>query len=547
MKFRMILFMVCVVLLSQCKKTEINSPVEKVLKSSLSGISASASSALWPTSNLIDKDSTTCWSSNTHTSAAYTEYAAISFSSATINYVQMMPRYYSGTAFCFPVVFNIYYKSGSSWVLKSSYTSFPTPTSDWIILPFTSSVVTTGIKIEATTLGADNVGNYAFQLGGLDAGYNSAYASLNFVSNNGASLQNEIRNVGSGAFNPSKISNWNFDYRMPLIAPGAGNNIYAPSVVYNGAWNVYFGGWDAVAVHDQVSITVSSDNFLTFGTHYVQVANGVFNHVNNENVIKKPDGTWLMYYTTLATLNKPGYATSPSGVGWTPSAGNTSYLITMSGYSNWANADVNGSNVIYLENGVYHLYFTDFTTSMAVHHATSTNGTSFTYTGDVLNENVVCQDVKMFTYNGTKYYLLGMHCNGNFVGWSMGTSPTAFAASQVLTNNQGADDRYITSMGFVTNGTRLYGILYGAGAVSTLDRNRIYAKWLQKKVIFISRDGATRWGDIEQAYGPDRIKLFMSKNVITGRYYIYDSDGSTLLYTSPLLTIRSGDIWQYNL
>lgn len=553
MNFKLFYLVASVSILTSCENytlSKIDSVTHNKLKV-LSNINVIASSSIWPITNLIDNDSLSCWSSNIQPTSNAVEYVILNFESTSINYIQMMPRYISGNAVGFPTAFKIYYKSGNSWILNSTYTAFPNPYSDWIILPFTSSVVTAGIKIETTKLSVDNVGNYVFQLGGITAGFNSDYSIINFVGNNGISLQNEIRNVGSGIFDPNKLSNWNFDYRSPLLAPNAGNNIYAPNIVYNnGAWNIYYGGWDYVAVHDQVSITVSLDSFLTFGARYIQIANGVFHHVNNENVIKKPDGTWLMYYTTLpsptSNINKPGYATSTNGVSWSPNAGNNNFLLSMNGYINWTGANLNGSNVLYFENGVYHLYFTDFSVPV-IHHATSSNGINYTYNGIALNETEIAQDLKMFNYNGVKYYLLAMHLNDNFVRLSMGTDLNTFTASQILTSNVGAADRYITSTGFVSDGTRLYGILYGAGSVTSLDKNRIFAKWLQKKVIFISGDGLTRWGDIERAYGPDRIKLFMSKELLTGHFYIYDTDGSTLLFTSPLVTIRSGDIWQYNL
>jgi len=59
--------------------------------------------------------------------------------------------------------------------------------------------------------------------------------------------------VGSGIFDPMKISNWLPDARSPIIAPSPGGtcpdaygNIYNPTVVSNGptSWNIYYGGWD---------------------------------------------------------------------------------------------------------------------------------------------------------------------------------------------------------------------------------------------------------------------------------------------------------------
>ena len=73
-----------------------------------------------------------------------------------------------------------------------------------------------------------------------------------------------MNNIGSDTFNISKLSNWHYDIRFPLINPqNTGNyqNIYAANIVNNGEtnWNIYFGGWDGLSTpHDCVSITVSS-------------------------------------------------------------------------------------------------------------------------------------------------------------------------------------------------------------------------------------------------------------------------------------------------
>jgi hypothetical protein len=553
----------CLICLTGCERTIVQSPEtvtgKKISKQStdIAISSVAASSALWSASYLYDNDTTTIWSSNVHASTSNTEWVAYWFNGFyDVNYIELMPRYGSSGAMCFPVTFNVYYSNGSSWVLVSSYTSFPTPQADWVILPLSSTVNTNGIHVVATTLGVDNYNNAAFQLGEVGAGYNAGYNTFNFVGNNGVSQENEIRNVGSGSFNPNKLSNWNYDYRNPIMTAqsGGNSNIYAPNVVYNGAWNIYFGGWDGTTDgHDRVSISVSYDNFLTFGAHSVMIDKGVMNHCNNETVIKQSNGTWLMYYTTLQyspALNKPAYATSSDGASWTPNAGSTSYLINMSGYNNWSNADVNGSNVIYYENGTYHLYFDDFNYastghSLAVNHATSTDMVNFTYTGNVLNEGWIAQDVKLLNYNSTNYYLMCLQLNTSSLRYSLGTSPTSFSASQQLLTNLSSADQYITSGGFVVNNNRLYGVLYGAGPSTSLSQNSIHAKWLQKKVIFVSNNGSTRWGDVEKAYGPDRIKLYMNANVLTGHFYVYDTDGTTLLFTSPPVTIRSGDIWQY--
>ncbi|MBN9385507.1 MAG: hypothetical protein J0H74_32440 [Chitinophagaceae bacterium] len=569
MKYRNLLVIICLLIVwGGCKKASVRTSQRGTTlpraitwqPTDIPVTSVATSSQLWSNAALKDSSATTVWSSNTRSDVNSTEWVAYWFNGFhDVNYIKMLPRYDHTGAQGFPVKFDIYWSNGSSWVLSRSDTAFPNPQTEWVILPLPATVNTNGIRIVATKLGKDDYGNIVFQLAEVGAGYDAGLNNFTWQGNNNTNRENEIRSVGSGTFNPNKISNWNYDARNPIITANAGgnSNVYAPYIVSNGgAWNIYFGGWDGTTDgHDRISITVSNDNFLSFNPHALMIDHGVMTHVNNETVMKKPDGSWLMYYTTLPgspQLNKPAYATSTNGVNWTPNAGSASYLITMNGYPNWSLADVNGSNVIYYENGVFHLYFNDFNytntgNAFAVHHATSTDMINFTYTGDVLPEGLVAQDVKKFTYNSTGYYMMALHLNGSFLKYSLGASPTNFSASQQLLTNLSNADKYITSAGYVAKDNRLYGVLYGAGPVSSLDHNAIHAKWLQKKVIFISDGTGARWGDVERAYGPDRIRLYMNTDIETGHFYIYDTDGTTLLYTSPALTMRSGDIWNYNL
>jgi hypothetical protein len=102
----------------------------------------------------------------------------------------------------------------------------------------------------------------------------------------------------------------------------------------------------------------------------------------------------------------------------------------------------------------------------------------------------------------------------------------------------------MVSCGFVQDANKLIGCLYGAGAVSSLDQNRIFARWLQRMTLF--SNASVRWGDIEDSNGPDKTRVYMAsgQNVETGQIQIFAEDGSTLEYTSPQLTILAGDIWE---
>jgi hypothetical protein len=524
-------------------------------------ISASSTYPTWDASNAIDSNTATSWSSARHLSSNGVEFVQFYFSGAVdINYVKLTPRYGSNNAgLCFPLNFTIYYYTGSSWVAAKSVTNFANPQKSDnydlpVIIPLPVTVHASGIKIEVTGLRADGP-NYYFQLAEVAAGFDDGFNHFKWTGNDNAVRQNRINNAGSDSFNPDRIFNWTQDDRDPIIrgtTNAINSNIYAPNIVYNGGnWHIYYGGWDNTSVkNDRIFTTVTYDDFLTFGTHTLVIGNGDRLHVNNETVLKKPDGSWLMYYTSLpqnSVANKPSFATSPDGIAWAPNTGSGNAFLNMANYPNWATADVNGSNVGYLENGTYHLYFNDFATRpRAVHHAVSTDGINFNYTGDALAENLVAQDVKAFTYNNATYYLMGMHHNRQELRYSLSNSLTSFPASSFLLGNYNAADLYIVSMGFVTNANRLYGIIYGAGPTGDLSHNSLHARWLTKKIIFISDRTNARWGDIERAYGPNQVVLYMSTVMETGRFYVYDTDGTTLLYTSPQVTMRSGDVWTYN-
>lgn len=507
---------------------------------------------------ITDRSSITYWRSAQHDSPDAMEWISYTFSeSKQINYVKLLPVYSKGKAINFPVKFGIYSLDGDGWKLLNSYERFPVSAGDWLVLPLTKKISTKAIRIMGTRLGGAGGKALSFQLAEATAGYDEGFNHLTFIENNSLSKRNEIRNIGSGSFDPTKMSNWHYDVRNPIITanPGGNSNIYAPNVIENGeGWNVYFGGWDgSIDGHDRISLTTTMDDFLSFSSHQVMIDNGDMIHVNNEAVIRRPDGKWHMLYTTLALdpqINKPGYAVSVDGINWEPAVADTAHLVKMDKYSNWDIADVNGSNVPFYENGTYHFYFNDFNFAnnghaFAVHHAISTDLIHFNYTNDVLQEELVAQDVKRFDVGGTPWYLMVLHINGKELRYSLGSGPTDFAPSQQLLTNQNGADRYIVSAGWIAKNNRLYGVLYGAGAVPSLDRNAINAKWLQKEVIFIDDATQQQLGRQAKAHGPDKLILDLKKDMYTGKFYVYDTDGSTLLFTSPKVTIRAGDVWNY--
>ncbi|MEO8799757.1 MAG: hypothetical protein ABI551_17820, partial [Polyangiaceae bacterium] len=521
-------------------------PTSATLASATSS-SVSAPASEWAAAHVIDGNVATLFGSAVHGAASAAESLTVSFAEAPINHVTLTPRYAaSGLALGFPSSFTLTAIDGGVETLLATYTSFPTPhRGDAIVLALPKPTKATGLRLDASVLGQDDVGNFVFQLADVAVGSDPGFSGLRWVSNDGSSGRMAVTNAGSEDLDrPDQIGHWDYDRRDVVVAPQAGTleNIYAPSIVSTGgsSWDVFFGGWDGSTTgNDRIYRTTTGDDFASFGAHALVIDNGVFIHTNNDCTLHVGGVDWRMIYTTYdGSTNKPATSTSTDGATWTPNAGTTSTLITMSGYPNWATADVNGGNVVVKDAaGLWHLYFIDFQKFGNVFHATSADFHAFTYQGSYLAESKVINDLKGFSYGGSTYWVGAYHFNGQHVWLTVSESLMAAPASTVAFDNAGSADMYIVAVGLVQNGARLYGALYGAGAVTTLDHNRIFAEWLQKKVIFAN--SSVRWGDVERAKGPDEVDVLTAEasSLETGRFEIYDTDNVRLLYRSPKVTM----------
>ena len=135
------------------------------------------------------------------------------------------------------------------------------------------------------------------------------------------------------------------------------------------------------------------------------------------------------------------------------------------------------------------------------------------------------------------------------------TPPSSWPASSILFEHADASDQYIVSCGLVVDGASrvLRGALYGAGAVPTLDHNRVFATWLQRRAVFRSADNTTAFGLAGgvQSRGADVVAMPMSVGAaVAGRWYLYDADYAdekqpgTLLAVSDEVQVAAGDVWR---
>jgi len=98
----------------------------------------------------------------------------------------------------------------------------------------------------------------------------------------------------------------------------------------------------------------------------------------------------------------------------------------------------------------------------------------------------------------------------------------------------------------VVRDNRPLGVLYGAGAVPELNRNRIFARWLQKRVVFTSNSG-TRI-EPESALGPDRQILRIPEGMDrAGTLQVFAEDGQTPIGEPIPGTLNPGTVHELNI
>ena len=310
----------------------------------------------------------------------------------------------------------------------------------------------------------------------------------------------EVTGVEAGAFEPRiwQAGTLNFipDLRSPLLEPldGRFRNIYAPSAVETpGGYRVFYGAWDGVPTgNDRIYSTLTDAQFTRFIERHAVIVPGAYTHVCNVNALRSEDGGFTLFATVypIAGLNKPAFIRSDaSGTNWNGARGEPCTvqprdIVDIAGYS-YTNADINGMSVLLREDGGYRLYFGDFRNPVGTFRATSQNGRRYTLDGKVLSGPGYVNDLKKFQVGTAAYYLMGLHENGPRLWQTVSTNGLSFPPVRTLLTNLDATDAYIVALGWVTRGSqekpgrRLRGVLYGAGPVPGLNRNSIYARWLQ--------------------------------------------------------------------
>ena len=195
----------------------------------------------------------------------------------------------------------------------------------------------------------------------------------------------------------------------------------------------------------------------------------------------------------------------------------------MDGYAKFDRADMNGMNALLFEDGMYRLYFGDFAAPGHVHRASSQDGKAFKYDGTCLDSPHMVNDIKKFRQGNQAWYLMGLHANGDRLWYALSQDGMKFGPERELAANLGTEDKYVVAIGWVIRDQHLLGFLYGAGQVPELNRNRIFGRWLQKKLVFTNTAGNPL--RVVGALGPDRQIVQVKDDPVEAKLQIISEDG----------------------
>jgi len=269
------------------------------------------------------------------------------------------------------------------------------------------------------------------------------------------------------------------------------------------------------------------------------IDHGAFIHVNNVNVQRLADGSLHMMCTTYPdqnNLNKPAYFFSPDGNTWNgspqPYQAQLSDVVDIQGYAKFQSGDFNGANVLLWDGKTWTLYFSNWNDqgpTGTLYRATTDSLPAFQLQGVTMNTIHAVQEVKIFQSGGESWYVMGLHDNTSSIWYSLSSDGISFAKEKTLFSSlPSGEDRYIVSMGFVTSGNQLLGVVYGAGADPALDQNRVFARWLQEKVVITDSSDVPQ--SAQGAYGPDRLWFQAPPSgSVQGTITVYAEDGLTPL------------------
>lgn len=371
--------------------------------------------------------------------------------------------------------------------------------------------------------------------------------------------------LGAADFRPAlwqaDTLHWVADLQYPLFAPKPGHNrnIYAASSVEEPwGWRVFYSAWDGTDHgNDCLYEGKTTDRFLTFTDRKMVVSHGEFKHVSNASAQKLLDGTYELLGTSEGSSNPPSDKPSEKPVVFESKDGDhfdgdtIPYEAKHSDnlpldYPDYDTDHFNGANVLFRDGNTTHFIFHEWIHDKNdIYWAEGKDPWHLKVGGIALHDTILASnDLRKFTVGGKDWYLLALYHKsdvGGFTGrdsehlwFSLSNDARTFAKEQHMVDAQGRPDKFIFSVNFVSQGSKLLGILYGASENAATDKNSIYATWVQKLPLLVALKGYHLGNGgvypADGALGPDRQRFTLpAGKPFDGTLDLFDDDGKTPL------------------
>lgn len=249
----------------------------------------------------------------------------------------------------------------------------------------------------------------------------------------------------------------------PIMVPSLdseGDNIYAPCVIFDSHYKMWYGG-QASDGHDRIHHATSKDG-INWLKHGVVVDNGSSEHVNDPSVVKTGKG-YFMYYSDAGDDKCIHLAHSFGGEKW-----QTIGCVLGTSAGGWDSAEVARPSVLY-EGGVFKLWYdgSDGKNKRAG-YAVSEDGLNFEKIGPVLDHAgaVNVQHIR------DKYFMLFESGEGTWI--ATGDNETGFGDKRLLIPKSGHEnDAFGHVTPYLFHHDSRTAIFLGMATIKQWCRNRI--------------------------------------------------------------------------
>lgn len=368
----------------------------------------------------------------------------------------------------------------------------------------------------------------------------------------------EIAGLSAGEFDPWQWRRgetyWVSDVRQPFIAArrgGVAHNIYAPYVLCEpDFWRVYYGGWDG-ALGDRVYGLTTKD-FIDFTDRELLIDRGWTPNINDPNVQRTEDGVYHMITIINGVVNAAEgcgicYFSSRDGHSWNgalPYTVQRTDQVVFENYDAALDADNDSTAVLFNHHGRLVLYYMNFRgpDDNLLMRAEAVKPPVFRFTHKISPSGRRIQDLRCFVVDGREWYLTLYTWDINQIVYSISTDETIFSIPSLipLYKPEASYLSWAVTPTLVVRGNSVPGMWFGGGELA---RNHVYARWLQKKLEFVTSGGYPL--ETLGALGPDRIRLALpGTSPVTGEMRVYDDDGFRLLRHSTGVELRAGRIYR---